>query len=159
MSDKDDADLSIRKQPIHRDKEFKQLKYRLMGFAVGLVQLAVLAAPWMRFWYSDSSLRYTTDIYTGLGLITAMQGKPGLEKGNGYLLALCVLAALAMVMSSSPKLCFFSAVGGALMTGLVLVGQPDGYRENFTGAPGIAIILWVIGAFVGALAWHQDRRL
>jgi hypothetical protein len=159
MSDKDDVDLSILKQPLPSTNEFKGHQYRLMGFATGLALLVALAPTWF---VRDRDTNRIFDLYSGTSLFGFAPDKDAPLGALGVVLVL-VYVALALSLLVAPAESAYGLVAGiaGLVVTLVIVlagkALADYGDMSWTGAPFIALGIWAVAVLVSIAARSADR--
>jgi hypothetical protein len=159
MSDKDDVDLSILKQPLPSTNEFDGLQYRLMGFATGLALLVALAPTWF---VRDRDTNRIFDLYSGTSLFGFAPDKDAPLGALGVVLVL-VYVALALSLLVAPAESTYglvAAIAGLAVTLVIVVAGKalsDYGDMSWTGAPFIALGIWVVAVLVSIAARSADR--
>jgi hypothetical protein len=135
--------------------DLRRLQFRLMSFAVALVQLAVLAAPWLTTHYADGP----TEIYSGIGLSLPREDTGASMIGLGviWMIAYLVLVVTSLVRPPTTVFAIVRAIAGLVFTVLILASIPD--SAETTGAPYVALILWLVAAIVAMNGWSAEQRL
>ncbi|TCC44604.1 hypothetical protein E0H75_34130 [Kribbella capetownensis] len=156
MPEPDDRDsLDILKAPLRRLPELKELQFRLAGFAVGLALLVTLAPTWLTRDYGDGQL-----IYSGIGMIHFTDHSPKSPMGGlgTFLFLLYLVLALAALLPPTETI-FALVRGGAglVVTILILVSKPDHPTLGWTGAPVVALGLWLLAVVVAGVARTTTR--
>lgn len=115
----------------------EKLKYRLMGFTVAVVLLALLGTPWLSPEAGFSS---------GIGLLKDR------DDGASILVVVYLAMALLLLVRTTMGTAFWGGIVGLLATVLILSAD-----DGWTGAPGIAIGLWAVVILIGGLIWKDAR--
>jgi hypothetical protein len=131
--------------------------YRLMNFAVGIALLATLAPTWLTREYSDE-----ISLHSGIGLLgLSPEGKSPMEAlGTVLFLAYILLALGCLVARPEKGAPVLLGAAGFVVTVVVLANQPDGgirIREDWTGAPIVALGLWLTATVVSLVALRAAR--
>lgn len=130
--------------------------YRLMGFAVAVGQLVVLAPTWLTV-HDAGNL----DMYGGIGWVVSEIGSPMVALRVLLLIAYVALVVTALVSSQTTGLAAVRAVLGLGVTGVMLVLKPDssGYETHWTGAPVVALVLWIVAIVVAEAGSSEAGRV
>ncbi|WP_350274563.1 hypothetical protein [Kribbella sp. HUAS MG21] len=139
-------------------KELSRLQFRLMGFGIGLALLVTLAPTWLTRSLSQDELR----LYSGISLLgLTPDAKSPMEALGTVLFLLYVALALAFLLvrpeTGAPVLI---GIAGLVVTIVIVANQPDGSirtREDWTGAPAVALGLWIIATVVSVVALKKLR--
>ncbi|WP_405058423.1 hypothetical protein OG474_37595 [Kribbella sp. NBC_01505] len=141
----------------HQPDKFRPMDYRLMSFAVAIAQLVVLAPTWMTV--SDGG---DLDVYSGLGWFTS----EGTESPMTFLrlLSLVVYIGLVLVALVSSRTTAAVLVCAPLGLGVTIVmlflkPDPSGSDAHWTGAPIIALLLWMVAIVVAEHGWSESGRV
>jgi FtsH-binding integral membrane protein len=133
-----------------------------MSFTVALVQLALLASPWLTKHYVGAPTEISgapTEIYSGIGLIlpTEDTGAPRLGLGVVAVVGYLALVLTSLVRPPGTAFAIVRAIAGLAFTVLILVSIRD--SAEATGAPYVALILWLVAAIVAMKGWSAEQRL
>lgn len=152
----DQADLNILKAPLppRRDVDgLRHLRFQLLGFATALAVLVTLAPTWLVREYSRSGIQ----IHSGLGMIKDSRPIGGV--GNYLFFAYVVLALVALAAPATVA-AFSCAYAGLVDTIVIVLLKPrgDDSEVGWTGAPVLALGLWLILAVINHVGWFDTRR-
>ncbi|RZT28197.1 hypothetical protein EV649_1974 [Kribbella sp. VKM Ac-2569] len=155
--------------PLSGSDESKRQHVRLMGFAVSLALLVVLAPPWLTAWREDG--RTPTELYSGISLIgiELLGGPTPLGHLGAVLLVVCLLLMLAYLLSPATIVAVASSFAGSILTIVIMMLEPDPgytltnwrdetYQVEWTGAPIVAVGIWLVAAVVALAGWSAPRR-
>lgn len=158
MSDPADAarrdafEEDVRKALFRPGGELQRLKFRVMGFTLGLVLIALLAPTWLT---RDRSREGLTDVASGVWLAGLMGGL-----GTFLVLAYVSLAVGLLVLSPETTSAMVAAIAGLAVTLIVLVNKPEDTRRvdiEWTSAPFVAMLLWLIAIILSVIARRSTR--
>jgi hypothetical protein len=135
--------------------ELKRLQFRLMGFAVGLALLVTLAPTWLttRTEYARSSSRN----YSGMSLFGFTPGSDSPMGALGTVLVIVYLLLALSLLAVPAELAYTLGAGiaGLMATFVIVVNQPE--RAAWTGAPAVALGLWMLAIIVAGVARTTTR--
>jgi len=156
VSEPDDVNLNVLKAPLPpRDANgFEQLRFQLLGYATALAVLVTLTPTWLIREYGRDSLR----IYSGLGM--ARDAEPLGSAANWLFIAYAVLVVVALAAPTTLA-SFVCAYVGLADTIVIVLLKPDSgeYSEfGWTGAPVLAIGLWLVLGVLNTIGWYLKRR-
>ncbi|MEV0797451.1 hypothetical protein AB0I34_07170 [Kribbella sp. NPDC050281] len=139
--------------------ELKRLQFRLMGFAIGLALLVTLAPTWLTT-HGESS-RSTIRIYSGISLFGLTPGadSPMGALGTVLFLLFLLLALALLLVPPETLVALIAGTAGLVATFVILVNQPESAtREaDWTGAPAVALGLWMLAVTVAGVARSTTR--
>ncbi|WP_020392826.1 hypothetical protein [Kribbella catacumbae] len=127
--------------------ELRRLQFRLMGFALGVALIVLLAPTWL---ISERSSRQTIDIYSGISLFGLLPAKdsPMGALGTVLMFGYLLLALTQLVLPPEYKSALASCIAGLVVTFTIVVNQPEAQSEaietNWTGAPLVALLIWLL---------------
>ncbi|GAB3924671.1 hypothetical protein GCM10029976_016770 [Kribbella albertanoniae] len=156
VSQADDADARQAGETLAANK-LRPQDFRLMGFAVAAAQLVVLAPTWLTV--RDGG---HLDVYSGIGWFTSEgSGSPMVALRLFLLIAYIALVVMALVSSRTTGLALVRAPVGLVVTGLMLIFKPDSSESevHWTGAPVIALALWVVAIVVAETGSPEAGRV
>jgi hypothetical protein len=144
--------------------------FRLMGFAASLATLVMLATPWLTIW--DDGTETPTGIYSGIGMIELQQGMRGPDsplRGLGtFLFLVYLLMALVCLLFPATIAAVVCSCSGSVVTVVIIMinlesvsaswSASNVHQVDWTGAPTVAVGIWLVAAFVAAGAWSARRR-
>lgn len=135
-------------------EQFRPMDYRLMSFAVAIAQLVVLAPSW---------LTVGSDVHSGIGMFWIEDvSSPWVAIRLWMLLFVYILlAVVALFQPPTTGLAFACAVAGLAVTILLVLSRPSklaGTETHWTGAPVIAVAMWVIAIALAEAGWSRTRR-
>ncbi|WP_328519335.1 hypothetical protein [Kribbella sp. NBC_00359] len=163
MPEQDDRDaIEILKAPLSRaaDRDqLKELEFRLMGFATGLALLVVLAPTWF---VRDRGTSRIIDVYGGTSLFGLAPEKdaPLGPLGVVLLLGYLVLALSLLLAPAESTYVLVAGIAGLVITlVIVLTGKAlsDFADLHWTGAPFVALGIWLLAVFVSVAARSATR--
>lgn len=135
--------------------ELKRLQFRLMGFAVGLALLVTLAPTWL------TARGSTTRIYSGISLLGLTPGadSPMGALGTVLFLLFLLLAVALLVAPPDSVFALVAGIAGLVATFVIVVNRPESETREvaWTGAPAVALGLWVLVIVVAGVARSTTR--
>jgi hypothetical protein len=150
------VDLNVLKAPLpprgERDA-LQRLRFQLLGYSTALAVLVTLTPTWLTREYSRSS----PHLYTGFGM-----ARDATILGSAANLLFIAYVVLALVALATPTTvaAFACAYAGLVDTIVIVVLKPDGSRHTeigWTGAPILALGLWLLLAVINHVGWFQTR--
>jgi hypothetical protein len=153
----DQVDLNVLKAPLpprHQVDAVRSLRFQMLGYATALAVLIVLTPTWLIRDFGRSGMQ----LRSGLGMVRDGHVLGGL--GNYLFIAYVVLALVALVCPATIA-GFACAYAGLADTIVIVLLKPDGsdYAEiGWTGAPALALGLWLALAFINHIGWYDARR-
>ncbi|MFG1623852.1 hypothetical protein [Kribbella sp. NPDC049227] len=170
MGEAEDRDsVGIQQEPLPGGSgdEGKRRDFRLMGFAASLALLVMLATPWLTTW--DNNGKNPTRIYTAISMIELQHGVDGPRSpmgGAGTLLfVVYLLLTLACLVFPATIVAVVCSCLGPVVTVVIMMMKPDSdallsgvvSHVDWTGAPTVAVAVWLVAAFVAAAGWSARR--
>ncbi|WP_410793111.1 hypothetical protein [Kribbella sp. C-35] len=158
MSEPDDqVDLNVLKAPLPPPGErdpLQRLRFQLLGYATALAVLVTLTPTWLTHEYSRSS----PNLYTGFGM-----ARDATILGSAANLLFIAYIVLVLVALATPTriAAFACAYAGLVDTIVIMLLKPDGGRETeigWTGAPILALGLWLLLAVINTIGWFETRQ-
>jgi hypothetical protein len=156
VSEPDDADLNVLKSPLpsrYESSPVQELRFQLLGYATALAVLVTLTPTWLTREFGDGVL-----VYSGFGM--ARDAKILGSAANLLFIAYIVLVLVALALPTTIA-AFACAYAGLVDTiGIVLL-KPDESRYSdigWTGAPVLAIGLWLLLAVLNHIGWYETKR-
>ncbi|MFG1909580.1 hypothetical protein [Kribbella sp. NPDC048928] len=149
--------------PGSNNEETRHQHLRLMGFAVSLALLVLLAPPWLTVWGDDRSA--PTSLYSGIGLIEVFGGGSPLGGwGTALLLTYLVLILVGLLFPATTG-AVLSAFAGIVVTIVIMLLEPNRedalsgltYQVAFTGSPVVAVGVWLVAVVVALAGWSTRR--
>jgi hypothetical protein len=156
VSESDEADLNVLKAPLpprHHVDSVRELRFQLLGYTTALALLVALTPTWLIREYGRGELR----LYSGFGML---RDAPILGSAANYLFIAYLLLAVVALATPTTIAAFACAYAGLVDTIVIVLLKPggeDGTDINWTGAPYLAIALWLVLAVINHLGWY-DRR-
>lgn len=157
MSQSDDADLNVLKAPLpsrHHVDGIRQLRFQLLGYATALGVLITLTPTWLIREYSRGDLR----LYSGFGMA---RDASILGSAANYLFVAYLLLSLVALATPTTIAAFACAYAGLVDTVVIVLLKPggeDGTDIGWTGAPFLAIGLWLVLAVINHVGWYDINR-
>jgi hypothetical protein len=157
VSDSDDANLDLLKAPLppaaYRDP-LSRLRYQMLGYTTALALLVTLVPTWLGREWGRNNLHW----HTGFGLVLDAHW---LGSAAHLLFAAYVVLALVALAAPTTIAAFTCAWVGLADTIVIVVLKPEsaGYDDKiwWTGAPVLAIGLWLVLAVVNTAGWFNAR--
>jgi hypothetical protein len=137
--------------------ELQQLQFRLMGFAVGLALLVLLAPAW----FVNHSSRQTIAVSSGTSLFGLTPGEeaPMGVLGTVLLLTYLLLALSLLLLPPDTTYALVAGIVGLVVTLVILVNQPQTSADvDWTGAPFVALGFWLLTIVLSGIARSSVRR-
>ncbi|MET9274487.1 hypothetical protein [Kribbella sp. NPDC003557] len=155
MSEPDDANLDVLKAPLppRADRDpVNQLRFQLLGYTTALALLITLVPTWLVRDHGRG-----LQLFTGFGMVRHAD-----ILGSAANLLFIAYLVLALVALATPtKLAAFVCAYAGLAVSIVIVllkPESGSYDEVWwTGAPVLAIGLWLILAVVNTIGWFITR--
>ncbi|WP_410793109.1 hypothetical protein [Kribbella sp. C-35] len=162
MSDADSRDTSdedVRTALFRPSGALSRLQFRLMGFGMGLALLVTLAPTWLMTQFGS---RRETSLYSGVSLLglTPDGNSPMDAAGTVLFLSYLVLALGFLLVPPHTGAPVLMGVAGLVVTVVIIANQPDGSFQmsvSWTGAPAVAVGLWIIATVVSIVALKKTR--
>jgi sugar phosphate permease len=156
---RDTSEEDVRTALLGPSGALSRLQFRLMGFGIGLALLVTLAPTWLTI---RSRSRDELRLYSGISLLglTPDSKSPMEALGTVLFLAYLLLALgflLARPETGAPVL---MGIAGLVVTIVVVANQPQGtirQTVDWTGAPTVALGLWVLAVLVSIIALKKTR--
>lgn len=135
--------------------ELKRLQFRLMGFAIALALLVTLAPTWL------TARGSSTRIYSGISLLGLTPGSESPMGALGTVLFLVFLLLAVALLVAPPESVFalVAGIAGLVATFVIVVNRPESETREvaWTGAPAVALGLWVLVIVVAGVARSTNR--
>ncbi|WP_410789481.1 hypothetical protein [Kribbella sp. C-35] len=150
--------------PSSGSDESRRQHFRLMGFAVSLALLVVLAPPWLTAW--EDAGRPRIRLFSGISLIE-LPGGPLPLGGLGTVLFLAYLVLmLAFLLFPATIVAVVCSFAGTVVTIVIMMVEPNPayswtdktYQVEWTGAPVVAVGIWLVAAVVAVAGWSATSR-
>ncbi|MFF0342156.1 hypothetical protein [Kribbella sp. NPDC004875] len=156
MSEPDDVNLDLLKAPLPpRDSNgFEQLRFQLLGYATALAVLVTLTPTWLIREYSRDSLR----IYSGFSMTRDAELLGSAANWLFIAYALLVLVALAMPTTVASFVCAYLGLADTIVIVLLKPDSSEYSEYGWTGAPVLAIGLWLVLGVLNTIGWYLKRR-
>lgn len=156
MSEPDDADLNVLKAalPSREVNVVEQLRFQLLGFAAALAVLVTLAPTWMVV--RDGTV--VTSVHSGLGMI---RDNYSMNAVGTYLFIAYIILALVALLGPTTIAAVISSYAGLVVTAVIMLLRPDSFgtvKVGWTGAPAVALGLWLVLVAVAHAGWFDTRR-
>jgi hypothetical protein len=157
VSEPDDADLNVLKAPLpsrYETDRFQELRFQLLGYATSLAVLITLTPNWLTREYGRDSLR----LFSGFGMVR--DAKVLGSAANWLFIAYLVLALVTLAVPTTIA-AFACAYAGLVDTIVIVLLKPesDSYDEyTWSGAPVLAIGLWLLVAILNTAGWYVTKR-
>lgn len=135
-----------------------ELKFRLMGFGIGLALLVTLTPTWLT-WQPYSRLS-DLELYSGISLLGLTPGADSPMQGLGTVLFLAyVLLALGLLIAAHPGATLLMGLAGLVVSLVVVLHRPEAHfvTIGWTGAPAVALGLWALAVVVSGIALKKTR--
>ncbi|MER7248952.1 hypothetical protein [Kribbella sp. NPDC000426] len=151
------ADLNVLKAPLpsrHEQDRFRQLRYQLLGYATALGVLITLTPTWLIREYSRGYLQ----LHSGFGM---MREARILGSAANWLFILYLVVCLVALAAPATIAAFACAYAGLVDTVVIVLLKPggdEGTDIGWTGAPFLAIGLWLVLAVVNHVGWYDLNR-
>jgi hypothetical protein len=156
---RDTSEEDVRTALFRPSGALSRLQFRLMGFGIGLALLVTLAPTWLtRHSRSVDELR----LYSGISLLGLTPGsKSPMEALGTVLFLLYLLLALGfLLVRPETGAAVLMGIAGLVVTIVVVANEPDGSIRttvSWTGAPTVAIGLWILATVVSIVALKKIR--
>ncbi|HET6741113.1 MAG TPA: hypothetical protein VFH76_19350 [Kribbella sp.] len=156
MSESDDADLNVLKAPLppRGTDGLQELRFQLLSYATALAVLITLTPTWLTREYG----RGTLQIHSGFGLAKDAEI---LGSAANWLFILCIALAVVALATPTKIAAFACAYAGLVDTIVIVLLKPDAGRSediSWTGAPFLAIGLWLLLAVINHVGWYETKR-
>lgn len=140
-------------------RELSRLKFRLMGFGIGLALLVTLAPTWLtKHRWGETAER---QLYSGISFLGLTPDADSPMKALGTLLFVTyLLLALALLLiEPHTGTTVLVGIAGLVVTIVAVANKPDGPRvtTDWTGAPAVALGLWILAIVVSGIALKKTR--
>ncbi|TCO44388.1 hypothetical protein EV646_110101 [Kribbella antiqua] len=157
---RDDFEDDVRTALFRPSGELRRLQFRLMGFAIGLALLVTLAPTWLTT--RSEYARAGTRIYSGISLFGLTPGSDSPMGALGTVLFLLYLLLALGLLVTAPETVFalVAGIAGLVVTFMVVVNQPEkdeSVHVDWTGAPTVALGLWLLAVVVAGVARTTTR--
>ncbi|WP_329001561.1 hypothetical protein OHA18_01200 [Kribbella sp. NBC_00709] len=157
MSQPDDADLNVLKAPLpsrHEVDAIRQLRFQLLGYATALGVLITLTPTWLIREYSRGDLR----LYSGFGMAHDARILGSAANWLFIVYLVLTLVALATPTTVAAFACAYAGLVDTVVIVLLKPGGEDGADLGWTGAPFLAIGLWLVLAVINHIGWYDINR-
>jgi hypothetical protein len=157
VSQPDDADLNVLQAPLpprHHVDGIRQLRFQLLGYSTALGLLITLTPTWLIREYSRGYL----SLYSGFGMA---RDAPILGSAANYLFIAYLVLALVALATPTTIAAFACAYAGLVDTIVIVLLKPrgdEGTDVGWTGAPFLAIGLWLVLAVINHVGWYDINR-
>ena len=139
--------------------ELKRVQFRLMGFAIGLSLLVLLAPTWL---ITRTESGRSGRIYSGMSLLGLTPGadSPMGALGTFLVLVYLLLALALLVVPAETPYALVAGIGGLVATFVIVVNQPEARGTqviDWSGAPAVALGIWLLAIVLAGVARTTTR--